>query len=176
MAPLFHVTHYIPPSGFRVSLKGGQPCLNLYFESWTLDSRNKFLFAMVCIVLLGVLTEFISKIRFIAQKTLCGKKRRIGITLLHGLQALVGYILMLATMTFSLELFCCVIFGLGFGYAIFYNDNDTHVTTNPCCNFLQDEANERNDEAAVVKEQRAASEQEEEQVEVDFGVATTETI
>ena len=50
---------------------------------------------------------------------------------------------MLATMTFSVELFLCVIGGLGLGYALFYNENDPHVTTNPCCNFIQSEAIER---------------------------------
>ena len=113
---------------------------------------------MLCIVLLAILTEFISKIRFIAQSSLTGKRKRIGITLLHGLQALVGYVLMLATMTFSVELFCCVVFGLGLGYFVFYDDKDTHVTTNPCCNYMQDEADERNEDAAIIMKQQQEEE------------------
>ena len=120
------------------------PCLNLFFPSWTLDTRTKFLLAMVGIVLLAIFTEFLSLLRFQAQHSIRGSQtRRWTITLLHGLQALFGYVLMLATMTFSVELFLCVIGGLGLGYALFYNENDPHVTTNPCCNFIQSEAIER---------------------------------
>lgn len=60
-------------------------------------------------------------------------------TSLHGLHALMGYMLMLATMTFSLELFFSVILGLVFGYVLFGGDEQTHVATNPCCAFLEDE-------------------------------------
>ena len=99
---------------------------------------------MVGIVLLAIFTEFLSLLRFQAQHSIRGSQtRRWTITLLHGLQALFGYVLMLATMTFSVELFLCVIGGLGLGYALFYNENDPHVTTNPCCNFIQSEAIER---------------------------------
>lgn len=152
--------------------------MNLYFENWTLDSRGKFLFAMAAIMALSILTEFISKLRFYLQKSLHGKKRRIGITLLHGMQALVGYVLMLATMTFSVELFLSVIVGLGVGYAIFYDDNDTHVTTNPCCNYMQDEADERNETVvdAIKQEQEEVDDDVSTGVEVDFRVAHVEAV
>ena len=140
--------------GFRFSLSGNSPCLNLYFPSWTLDTRGKFWWAMVGVVLLGIVTEGISKLRSLLvsfcaspnhstpfrfltcyplkqSKKLTGSAKRWTITLLHGLQALVGYILMLATMTFSVELLACVIVGLGLGFALFYDDDDLHVTTNP---------------------------------------------
>ena len=158
--------------GFRFSLSGNHPCLNLYLPGWTLDTRSKFLWAMMGIVLLGIVTEGISKLRSRLSKRLSGTIKRWTITLLHGLQALVGYILMLATMTFSLELLGCVILGLVLGFALFYDDddNDLHVTNNPvrrlsqlsyhisrglpltclhsinvyqCCNFMQNEVNER---------------------------------
>ena len=71
---------------------------------------------------------------------------RLSITLLHGIQAFLGYILMLATMTFSLELLFSVVLGLSTGYAIFFQTEDAlrekHVTSNPCCNFMEDEARE----------------------------------
>merc|ERR1719384_462579 len=54
-----------------------------------------------------------------------------------------GYILMLATMTFSVELLLCVIVGLGIGFILFYDERDGHVTTNPCCSFMQSESDER---------------------------------
>jgi hypothetical protein len=127
---------------------------------------------MFGVMFLAVLTEGISKLRFIAQLNLSSSSRRRLwiITFLHGLQAFVGYLLMLATMTFSVELFFCILIGLGSGYAIFYDEEDTHVTTNPCCNFIQNEADERilvkNQEETI---QENESRSEESTTEVDFG-------
>ena len=61
-----------------------------------------------------------------------------------GAQALLGYIVMLTTMTFSVELLFCVVFGLSLGYGIFFKPVDVfqetgHVTNNPCCAFMEDE-------------------------------------
>jgi Ctr copper transporter family len=120
--------------GFRFSLSTSEknPCLNLYFPSWTLNTRSKFLWAMLGVVLLGIVTEGVSKLRYTLSRRLTGMTKRWIMSLLHGVQALVGYILMLATMTFSVELLACVILGLGTGFAIFYDDDDdNHVTTNP---------------------------------------------
>jgi hypothetical protein len=50
--------------GFRFSLKGGQPCLNLFFPEWTLDSKGKFVAAMVGVLLLAVAVEGVSKLRY----------------------------------------------------------------------------------------------------------------
>lgn len=154
--------------GFRFSLSGNSPCLNLYFPSWTLDTRGKFWWAMVGVVLLGIVTEGISKLRSLLSKNLTGSAKRWTITLLHGLQALVGYILMLATMTFSVELLACVIVGLGLGFALFYDDDDLHVTTNPCCNFIQEEFNER---ASRMRRQNL---EEEQRAKEDSPLLTTE--
>lgn len=117
--------------GFRFSLSGNQPCLNLYLPGWTLDTRAKFLWAMIGIILLGIVMEGISKLRAHLSKRLSGLTKRLTITLVHVVQALVGYILMLATMTFSVELLGCVILGLGFGFALFYDDEDVYVMNNP---------------------------------------------
>jgi hypothetical protein len=152
---LFHIH-----SGFRVSLRGNQPCLNLFFPGWTLDTPGKFAAAMIGIALLGVFVEGVSKLR---HRTVKAAKRahvsedlqrwnpqflRFAITLLHGSQALTGYILMLATMTFSIELLLSAVFGLALGYAIFFQTEEHylgdsgHVTTNPCCGFMEEEAKE----------------------------------
>lgn len=139
--------------GFRFSLSGNQPCLNLYFPGWTLDTYGKFIAAMIGMFLLAFLTEAISKARFAcsSKPTLQGGRRRTSLTALHATQALVGYILMLATMTFSVELLLSVVAGLGVGYATFYDDRDHHVTTNPCCNFIQDETDDRYQHAGINK-------------------------
>jgi hypothetical protein len=157
---LIHVLLFHTLSGFRVSLRGNQPCLNLFFPGWTLDTRGKFAAAMIGIALLGVFVEGVSKLR---HRTVKAAKRahdsddlqrwnpqflRFAITLFHGSQALTGYILMLATMTFSIELLSSAVFGLALGYAIFfqteahYLGDSGHVTTNPCCGFMEEEAKE----------------------------------
>jgi hypothetical protein len=155
-----HLLFFHILSGFRASLKGNQPCLNLFFPGWTLDTRGKFAAAMIGIALLGVFVEGVSKLR---HRTVKAAKRahvsgdqqrwnpkflRFSITLLHGSQAFTGYILMLATMTFSIELLLSAVFGLALGYAIFFQTEEHylgdsgHVTTNPCCSFMEDEAKE----------------------------------
>jgi hypothetical protein len=59
------------------------------------------------------------------------------------MNAFSAYILMLATMTYSLELLCCVIVGLMTGYWIFGGDSYTHAGS-PCCAFLDDDENNTN--------------------------------
>ena len=149
--------------GFRWTLKEeGNSCLNLYFASWTLNSKGKVLAAMAGVFFLAVLTEAISKLRHKLSlrariiSTPLPERRRIAIfqTLLHGLHAFIGYIVMLATMTFSLELLCCVISGLTTGYFVFGGESYSHVSTNPCCAFLEEEAQER----AFANEDTAGSE------------------
>jgi hypothetical protein len=137
--------------GFRWALKRGQPCINLYFPGWTLDTAGKFVAAMIGVIILAILTEAISKFRHNLSKQAKistvtqaeARKFRLTQTGLHGIHALTGYSLMLAAMTFALEFMVCVIMGLVIGYAIFGGDTYSHVTTNPCCAFLEDEANER---------------------------------
>ncbi|CAJ1958916.1 unnamed protein product [Cylindrotheca closterium] len=138
--------------GFRWTLKEeGNSCLNLYFASWTLNSKGKVLGAMAAVFCLAVFTEAISKMRHKLSlrardvSTPLPERRKIAIfqTLLHGIHAFIGYIVMLATMTFSLELLCCVIFGITTGYFVFGGESYSHVSTNPCCAFLEDEAQER---------------------------------
>lgn len=137
--------------GFRWALKGGSSCLNLYFPGWTLDSEGKFAAAMAGVFVLAMLTEAISKLRHnlnrksrsVSTSLTERKKLKLAQTALHGLHAFVGYIVMLATMTFALELLVCVVVGLTFGYLLFGGESYSHVSTNPCCAFLEDEANER---------------------------------
>mmetsp|Transcript_11776 Transcript_11776/g.18086 ORF Transcript_11776/g.18086 Transcript_11776/m.18086 type:complete len:223 (-) Transcript_11776:646-1314(-) len=157
--------------GFHFTLARGNPCLNLYFSSWTLDTPAKFWCAMIGITLLGIVTEGISKVRSLISKRFTGSTKRWSITFFHGLQALVGYILMLATMTFSVELFVCVILGLGLGFAIFYDDEKIHVTTNPCCNFIQEEFYER--ATALRRESMIEQEAKEEQQVMDEAAIQT---
>ena len=144
--------------GFRRTYNRGHPCLNLFFPEWTLDSRAKFTWAIIVVFLLSIGAEAMSRVRrnVVLSARMAHRsddrsswnptKLRFLVTILHGLQALLGYCLMLATMTFSVELFFSVVFGLATGYAIFFLQEEAmaeqHVTSNPCCNFMEGEARE----------------------------------
>jgi len=146
--------------GFRWSLADNSPCLNLFFPGWTLDTSGKFAGAVLGVLALAVVTEGISKFRYVVQRRFRQARRtssvrsplkhRCAIASLHTLQALMGYVLMLVTMTFSLELLLTVIVGLGLGYFLFFSEDDHHVTTNPCCSFMQNEADELEKEDGIV--------------------------
>jgi Ctr copper transporter family len=167
-------------TGFRLSLLSSSTdtpsCLNLLFSAWTLNTRFKFIAAAVAVFFFAVAVEALAKLRHVTVQmargsgvtqrrnnasttSVSGWKRRIlryCIPVLHGLQALTGYTLMLVTMTFSVELLVSVVTGLAVGYGIFFrltnnsndNDNDNdrmlrqHVTANPCCEFMQEETKE----------------------------------
>ena len=115
------------------------PCLNFLFRDWTLDTPYKFVMAMVAVAVLGIGVEAIAAIRSggtIPSYFLCHRhchRRRHSTPIItqyqrwilqsavvgsHVLQALIGYVLMLAAMSYSAELFCCALLGLGIGYAI----------------------------------------------------------
>jgi Ctr copper transporter family len=136
--------------GFRFAMAGNQPCLNLYFPSWTLDTPSKFVGAIVLVFLLAFGTEGVSKFRHVVSqrrptRQSSRRTRQAMISALHGFQALLGYVVMLATMTFSVEILLAVVAGLSTGYYYFFAGEvglEGHVTTNPCCNFMQDESNE----------------------------------
>lgn len=114
-----------------------------------MDTRGKFVAAMLGVLLLAICVEGISALRLYAHKSMTpGRKRKLVIMGMHGSQALFGYVLMMATMTFSIEMLLSVCSGLGAGYGIFFDDSTTsHVTTNPCCGFMADEALENHDTA-----------------------------
>lgn len=164
--------------GFRFAMTGNQPCLNLYFPSWTLDTRWKFIAALICVFSLSFATEAISKFRQNLSKrrinnnnnivAAAGREqqqhlyqarrtRQMIISGLHGVQALLGYVVMLATMTFSVEILLSVVLGLSSGYYYYFAGEiglEGHVTTNPCCNYMQDESDEH--EQRQQQQQQAA--------------------
>jgi len=106
---------------------------------------------MIAVFMLGMAVEGVSKFRQLFVRSAPGRSLSIRtvrstVTFLHGFQALLGYVLMLATMTYSAELLIMTVTGLATGYAVFFKYEDdlegTHVTTNPCCNFMLEEAKE----------------------------------
>ena len=127
--------------GFHWSLKGESSCINLYLSSWTLDSWWKFILGMLGVMVLGICTEGVARVRRgVADRARNAAsnehwKYSLHQTGLHGLHALSGYMLMLATMTFSCELMLAVVVGLMIG---FYKFGDATLnTSSPCCAFLE---------------------------------------
>lgn len=141
--------------GFRFTLAGNfeTQCLNLFFPSWTLNTKGKFVAAMFGVTALAIATEGISALRLRLHKSMVpGTKRKATIMAMHGFQAFMGYMIMMVTMTFSVELLLCVVLGLGIGYGIFFDDaTASHVTTNPCCSFMEDEALDFEEDEQVMK-------------------------
>eukprot|EP00096_Caligus_rogercresseyi_P009505 TRINITY_DN3239_c0_g2_i1.p1 TRINITY_DN3239_c0_g2~~TRINITY_DN3239_c0_g2_i1.p1 ORF type:complete len:615 (-),score=139.56 TRINITY_DN3239_c0_g2_i1:296-2140(-) len=131
-------------SGFEVqgSAGGANPCIVLFIESWTLDSRLKFCFGCIGVFLLGFTIEALISLR---RKVSSGCRRIISLTgsnrkvkkaaliCTFGLNLALGYLAMLVAMTYSVELFCCVLFGLIMGHAVFNVDFGVSESVDPCC-------------------------------------------
>mmetsp|Transcript_26391 Transcript_26391/g.40856 ORF Transcript_26391/g.40856 Transcript_26391/m.40856 type:complete len:491 (-) Transcript_26391:129-1601(-) len=122
--------------GFGASLgDSDRSCLNLYFESWTLDSNGKFVAAMFGVLLLGIFAEWLPRYK----RRLYGKMKpdafRLGVmSALHMTQLSIGYACMLAAMTYSVELFICLVTGLTIGFTLFMQKDEVPpLNADPCC-------------------------------------------
>uniref|UniRef100_A0A6U2D2M1 Copper transport protein n=1 Tax=Pseudictyota dubia TaxID=2749911 RepID=A0A6U2D2M1_9STRA len=113
-------------SGFRFALASGDgshPCLNLFFEAWTLNSPAKFVFGALFVFVLAAMTEGLSALRRGVRRWMGpGPKRKALSVATHALQATMGYALMLAAMTYAGEMFLAVVCGMATGYALFFDD------------------------------------------------------
>merc|ERR1740130_2666125 len=115
--------------GFQSALfsNNKSDCLTFLFTNWKLDSSGKFLGAMIYTFLLAVLSEWGGTTTIRLQKVLSRNQRlkkykysrKCMMTVLYGVQQLLGWGLMLISMTFSIELFLSVIFGIFIGKLLF---------------------------------------------------------
>lgn len=131
-------------------MRGGHSCLNFLWPSWTLDTRFRFVAACIGTMVLGFAVEGFSKFRYRLHASRAPRQRNrhrnnslrlLVRPLLHGAQGLMGYVLMLITMTYSVELLLSVVIGLGVGYGVWFRFEDQHQASsaNPCCDFLQEQ-------------------------------------
>jgi len=146
------MTMYMDGFHFSLSQNPDAPCINLFLPQWTLHSRVRFLIAMAGVVCLGIAVETVATLRarYVAKVKLAEGGRgessvrvQLVMTLFHGLQACMGYILMLATMTYSIEILICTVIGLSVGFFIrlrYKTLPSSSNATNPCCDFLEDES------------------------------------
>jgi len=112
-------------SGFQSAFfsRGPPDCITFLFTDWKLDRPGKFVGAMIFTFFLAVASEGMVhgqqyvRNRYLTQKP---KSQRKAIsTILYGFQQIVGWILMLISMIFSIELFASVVLGLFVGKLLF---------------------------------------------------------
>ena len=115
-------------NGFASAFAKRNTCLALYFDAFTLDTAVKFIIAMFGVLVLGILAEaLVAFRRSRAEKGLAGRfEAAVG----YGLQLALGYLLMLAAMTYAVELFVSAITGVAIGHALFRTDR---AAAPPCC-------------------------------------------
>ena len=125
--------------GFEVSGKGENQCIMLFFEAFTLDSPLKFGFGCVFVFLLGLVIEvLIAFRRSLTQRATAGPDGltlawQLAILAVFALSLVLGYLAMLVAMTYSVELFLCVVAGLVVGHGVFNLGTPVGETVDPCC-------------------------------------------
>lgn len=109
-------------------------CIMLFFRAWTLDTPVKFVFGCIGCVLLGILTQAIVKLKsskVVKNIESDGVREWVGVGL-YGLNMYLAYMVMLAVMTYNVEIFFCTLAGIIIGYAIFLRKKSGSDTT-LCC-------------------------------------------
>merc|ERR1719481_1332373 len=124
--------------GFVTSGKAKEACVILLFNSWVLNSREKFAIGCVGVIFLGIAIEAMLCLRRLLQsgkvlRRLRGLSRRGAIILLFALNIASGYLAMLVAMTYSVELFICMVVGLVAGHALFNSEAPVGESVDPCC-------------------------------------------
>ena len=115
-------------TGFSSAFAKKNTCITLYLDTFTLDTAAKFVAAMFGVLALGILAEALVAVRRSrAEKGLAG---HFEASLGYGLQLALGYFLMLAAMTYAVELFVSAITGVAIGHALFRTDR---AAAPPCC-------------------------------------------
>jgi hypothetical protein len=124
--------------GFTASGDDKDACVILLFKSWVLDTRIKFFFGCIGVIILGISIEGMLCLRREIQSRkillrIRGLARRASIILLFAVNIATGYFAMLVAMTYSVELFICMVIGLVLGHAIFNSGAPVGESVDPCC-------------------------------------------
>jgi len=124
--------------GFTTSGESVNECVILLFKSWVLDTKTKFVIACFGVILLGIAIEGMLCLRRLIQSRkilllIRGLARRACIISLFALNIASGYLAMLVAMTYSVELFVCMVVGLVAGHAIFNTESPVGESVDPCC-------------------------------------------
>jgi len=129
-------------TGFAVQGQGDTLCLTLLFTPWLLDTPAKFIGGAIFVVFLGIFTELVSYCRREMHGSLDkGRKRDFLMISVYALHLALGYWCMLIAMTYSVELFICILLGLAIGHAAFNLAQPPAASVEPCCQSQEDVRN-----------------------------------
>ncbi len=115
-------------NGFSSAFAKRNTCLALYLDAFTLDTAGRFVAAMFGVLVLGILAEAL--VAFRRSRAAKGVAGHLEASLGYGLQLALGYLLMLAAMTYAVELFVATVTGITIGHALFRTDR---AAAPPCC-------------------------------------------
>ena len=129
-----YMTMFMDGFHWSLFLRPSPQCLNYFVQSWRLDNASKFRGAMLFTFLLAILVEGLSSARSVLVRSnhnfLADRQHQhLALTAIYAVQTLLGYILMLVTMSFSIELFLSVVTGLMVGNLLFirYSSSSSHA-------------------------------------------------
>lgn len=114
-------------------------CVILFFKSWKLNSAGKFAAACLGVFVLGLGIEVLIWLRrkIVSRKRLMLNlpipARKLIVISLFGANLVLGYLAMLVAMTYSVELFICVVVGIIVGHAVLNSSTPVGETIDPCC-------------------------------------------
>jgi len=127
-------------TGFDVAGKQLNPCIVLFFQSWTLDTPGKFAAGCVGVAAMGFAIEALICFRRWRQQRLAANgqssipaNQAVSVAC-FGLNLILGYLAMLVAMTYSVELFLSVCAGFIVGHAALnVREQAVGETADPCC-------------------------------------------
>lgn len=112
-------------------------CVVLFNSAWVLQSRSDFLLAFVMLMLGGTLSEALGFERRMLKARLAkasmSSQLRIVVATAFTLHVTIGYLLMLAAMSYEAEFLFAVAVGLGLGHFVFNADVGVGERHDPCC-------------------------------------------
>lgn len=124
-------------SGFESVGSDDANCIILFFKPWLLDTPIKFAFGCIGVFLLGMMIEGTIRLRRFASASVRFPQpwiKEFAVTSLFGLNVALGYLAMLAAMTFNVEIFISTVMGLAIGHLAFANSKTpVRESADPCC-------------------------------------------
>ena len=108
-------------------------CVMLFHERFVLDEPWKFFLGLLFTVVFGIFTEFWVSQRRKLSVDLRRRRGKMIKAAMYAFNMVVGYLIMLIAMTYSLELFLAVIVGLGIGHVTFNTDAPVGDSVTACC-------------------------------------------
>lgn len=124
-------------SGFQSVSSDFANCIILFFRPWLLDTPLKFALGCVGVFFLGLIVEAAIRFRRYVTNDIRFSKlwmREAAVTSLFAVNVTLGYLAMLAAMTFNVEIFVSTVMGLAIGHVVLGNSRQpVRETADPCC-------------------------------------------